>query len=38
MHEERPADVVRVLDDMLRGARRARLQVDPTQLRLDLDD
>jgi hypothetical protein len=38
MHEERPADVVRVLDDMLRGARRSRVLGDPNQLRLDLDD
>jgi pimeloyl-ACP methyl ester carboxylesterase len=36
MHEERPADVVRVLDDMLKGVRRSRPQVDPDQLVLDL--
>lgn len=36
MHEERPADVVRVLDDMLRGVRRPRPQIDPDQLLLDL--
>jgi hypothetical protein len=36
MHEERPADVVRVLDDMLKGVRRTRPQVDPDQLLLDL--
>jgi len=37
MHEEQPADVVRVLDDMLRGARRPRPPIDPERLGLDLN-
>lgn len=37
MHEERPADVVRVLDEMLKKARRPRTLVDPDQLMLDMD-
>lgn len=35
MHEERPSDVVRILDDMLKRARRPRRTDDPTQLRFD---
>lgn len=35
MHEERPSDVVRILDDMLKRARRPRRTDDPSQLRFD---
>lgn len=36
MHEERPSDVVRILDDMLKHTRRSRRTEDPSQLRLEL--